>query len=450
VTSIPRTQYARAGDLHIAYQVVGDGPMDLLYVPGWVSNVEAAWEEPDLAAFLERLASFSRLILFDKRGTGLSDPLPLNALPTLEERVDDVRAVLEAAGSERSALFGFSEGGNLSVVFTAQHPDRVSALVLFGIFARRRRAPDYPWAPSDEDRAALIEYVAAHWGDDMDLVDLVPSRADQPALLQRVARYFRRSASPGAAAALLRMNTDIDIRSVLPTVSVPTLVMHRTDDGESKVDEGRWIAGQIAGARFVELPGGDHLPWIGETDLVLDEIQEFLTGVRPAPPAERVLATVMFTDIVSSTDRLAEMGDRRWLAVLAEHQAAVRRQLERWRGREIDTTGDGFLTTFDGPARAVRCALSIGEIAVSQGLLIRAGIHTGEIELRPDGVGGMAVHLAARVAAMASPGEVLVTSTVKDLAAGSGLHFDDRGMQELKGIPEAWHVYAATTPSALA
>ncbi|MDQ3690646.1 MAG: adenylate/guanylate cyclase domain-containing protein [Chloroflexota bacterium] len=439
----PRTQYARAGDLHIAYQVVGDGPFDLLWVPGWVSNVEAAWEEPELAAFLGRLASFSRLILFDKRGTGLSDPVPLTSLPGLEERMEDVRAVLDVAGSERAALFGFSEGGNLSATFAASHPARTRALVMFGVFAARRRQPDYPWAPSGEERAAAIEDATEHWGDEMDVSSLVPSRAREPALVQRLTRYFRRSASPGAAAALLRMNTDIDIRHVLPSITSPTLVLHRRGDREANVEEGRYVAGRIPGARFTELSGADHLPWIGETEPLLDEVEEFLTGVRPDPPSDRVLATVMFTDLVGSTDRLAALGDRRWLAVLEEHRAAVRLELHRWRGVEIDTAGDGFLATFDGPARAVRCALAVTAIAANQGLQVRAGVHTGEVERRGPITTGIAIHIGARVASAAAPGEVLVSSTVKDLVAGSGLAFEDRGLHTLKGVADAWHLFRA-------
>ena len=442
---MPRTEYARAGSLHIAYQVVGDGPFDLLWVPGWVSNVEAAWDEPELAAFLDRLASFSRLITFDKRGTGLSDPVPLTDLPTLEERMEDVRAVLDAAGSDSAAAFGFSEGANLAATFAASHPDRVRALVLFGSFAKRRWSPDYPWAPSDAQRAATIQQVLDHWGDSMDLASLMPSRANQPALMERLARYLRRSASPGAAAALLRMNTDIDIRAVLPTISVPALVLHRTHDQEAMVEGARWIADHIPGARYVELPGEDHLPWVGEADLVLDEVEAFLTGVRHTAAADRFLATVMFTDLVGSTDRLAELGDQKWLAILEEHRAAVRRQLDRWRGIEVDTAGDGFLATFDGPARAVRCALAICEVAASQGLQVRAGVHTGEIERRGMTATGIAVHIGARIAAAAQPGEVLVSSTVKDLAAGSGIRFDDRGAHDLKGVPDSWHLHRADT-----
>jgi class 3 adenylate cyclase len=437
----PETQYTKSGDVNIAFQVAGDGPFDLVYVPGWVSNVEGAWEEPTLERFLRRLARFSRLILFDKRGTGLSDPVPESRLPTLEERMDDVRAVMDAAGSERAALFGFSEGGNLSVLFTATYPDRTLALATFGIFAKRLRSPDYPWAPTAEDRERAIEFVEREWGRAMDLDVLVPSAADDPDFKRRLLSYLRRSASPAAAAALLRMNTQIDIREVLPTIHVPTLVLHRLNDLETKVDEGRWIAGRIPGAKFVELPGGDHLPWVGDQGSVLDEIEEFLTGVRPAPEEDRVLATVLFTDIVSSTERAAALGDREWGALLDSHHERIRSNFGRFRGREVATAGDGFLATFDGPIRAVRCAMSAVAAVGDLGIQIRAGLHTGEVELDGADVRGIAVHIGARIASLAGPSEVLVSSTVKDLVAGATLEFEDRGEHELKGVPGAWRLY---------
>jgi class 3 adenylate cyclase len=438
----PETGYTKSGSLNIAYQVVGDGPLDLVYVAGWISNVELAWEEPTYARFLRRLASFSRLITFDKRGTGLSDPVPLNALPTLEERMDDLRAVLEAVGSERAALFGHSEGGNMSVLFAAAHPERTVALVTFGIFAKRIWSPDYPWAPTPEAREQAIEQLERDWGAHMDLAELAPS-ADG-AFKRRLATYLRRSASPGAAVALLRMNTEIDTRAVLPTIRVPTLVIHRTGDLDANVEEGRWIASQIPGARFVELAGADHLPWVGDQDAVLDEVQEFLTGVRPSPEPDRVLATVLFTDIVASTERASELGDRRWRELLEQHHAVVRRQLERYQGQEVDTAGDGFLATFDGPARAIRCARAIGGALRELGLDVRAGLHTGECELLGEKVAGVAVHTGARVAAHAQPGEVLVSQTVKDLVAGSGIEFEERGTHVLKGVPGEWRLYAVS------
>ena len=371
----PETRYTKSGDFNIAYQLVGDGPLDLVYVSGWISNVELAWEEPTHARFLRRLASFSRLITFDKRGTGLSDPVPLNALPTLEERMDDLRAVLDAVGSERAALFGHSEGGNMSVLFAAAHPERTVALVTFGIFAKRIWSQDYPWAPTPEARQHTIEQVERTWGADMDLEELAPS-ADG-AFKRRLPTYLRRSASPGAAVALLRMNTEIDTRAVLPTIGVPTLVLHRRGDRDANVEEGRWIASQIPGARFVGLAGVDHLPWVGEQDAVLDEVQEFLTGVRPSPEPDRVLATVLFTDIVGSTERASELGDRRWRDLLEQHHAVVRRQLERYQGHEVDKAGDGFLATFDGPARAIRCARAIGGALRELGLDVRASRRQG-------------------------------------------------------------------------
>ncbi|MBD0349422.1 MAG: adenylate/guanylate cyclase domain-containing protein [Thermoleophilia bacterium] len=425
------TRYAKSGDLNIAYQVVGEGPLDLVYVSGWVSNVELMWEEPLYARFLNRLGSFSRLIVFDKRGTGLSDRVPTGELPTLEERMDDVRAVLDVVGSERAAVFGNSEGGNLSLLFAATYPQRTVALVTHAIFAKRLWSPDYPWAPTPEARAQEIEEVERNWAT-LDPVELAPS-ADE-AFRRRLAAYFRRSASPGAAVALLRMNTRIDTRSVLPTIRVPTLVLHRTHDRDVKVEEGRWIATQIPGARFVELPGEDHVPWVGNQEEILAEIEEFLTGVRPVPEPDRVLATVLFTDVVGSTERAREVGDVAWGNLLDRHHALVRRELERFRGREIDTAGDGFLATFDGPARAIRCARAIADAVREVGLEVRAGVHTGECELADGSVRGIAVHTGARVAGHAGPSEVLVSGTVKDLVAGSGIEFADLGARELKGV----------------
>jgi pimeloyl-ACP methyl ester carboxylesterase len=440
-TMPPRTRYARSGDLHIAYQVVGDGSLDLVFVPGWVSNVEECWEQPGLAAILERLATFSRLIQFDKRGTGLADRVANDRLPTLEERMDDVRAVLDAAGSEQTALFGHSEGGSMSVLFAATYPQRTRALVTFGVFARRRRSPDYPWAPSDADREATIEQVEHDWVTEDLVRPLVPSRADDSAFLAQLATYYRHSASPGAAAQLLRMNTEIDVRAVLPAIRVPTLVLHRTDDRDALVEEGRWIAARIPGASFVELPGGDHVFWVGDTDAVLAEIETFLTGVRPAPEPDRVLATVLFTDVVASTEAAVRLGDRRWREALETHRAEVRSALARWRGEEIDTAGDGFLAIFDGPARGVRCALAIRDGAGLAGLQVRAGVHTGEIERHGGSVTGLAVHIGSRVMAAAGAGEVVASSTVRDLVAGSGIAFADRGTQVLKGVPDEWRLY---------
>jgi pimeloyl-ACP methyl ester carboxylesterase len=436
----PETRYAKSGDVNIAYQVVGEGPLDLVYVPGWISNVELMWEEPAHAHVLQRLASFSRLILFDKRGTGLSDPVPVDRLPTLEARMDDVRAVLDAAGSDRTAVFGFSEGGLMSVLFAATYPERTTALVLYGVFAKRIWSPDYPWAPTPEARTREIEQLERNWATSMDLDQLAPS--EDEAFKQRLATYFRRSASPGAAVALMRMNTQIDVRDVLPTIRTPTLVLHRVDDRDAKVEEARWIADHIPGARLVELEGDAHTLWGGDTDAIVDEIEEFLTGVRPHRQADRVLATVLFTDIVGSTERATELGDSRWRELLNAHHAQVRKQLDRFRGHEIDTAGDGFFATFDGPARAVQCATAIRDAVQSLGMEIRAGVHTGEVQLTDGRVTGIAVHLGARVVGLAGSGEVLVSSTVKDLVAGSGIAFEERGTHVLKGVPGEWRLYA--------
>ena len=438
----PRTQYARSGSLNIAYQVVGDGPLDLVWVPPWVSHVEEAWEEPAYARFLERLASFSRLIVFDKRGTGMSDRVSEDRLPTLEERMDDMRAVLDAVGSERAAVFGSSEGGNMAVLFAATYVERTVALVTFAVYAKRVWSEDYPWAPTPEDRQRFYETVENEWGGEMDIAELAPTAGRDPQFVARLSRWFRRAASPGAALALARMNTQIDIRAVLPAIRVPALVLHRTRDRDVKIDEGRWIASQIPNARFVELPGDDHLPWVGDQDSVLGEIEEFLTGVRPTPEPDRVLATLLFTDVVGSTDRAVALGDRAWRELLERHDAVVRKELARWRGREVDTAGDGFFAAFDGPARAVRCATAIVAAVREIGLDLRAGIHTGECERVGEDLRGVAVHTAARVAALAGPGEVLVSSTVKDLVAGSGLAFADHGLATLKGIPGHWQLYA--------
>jgi pimeloyl-ACP methyl ester carboxylesterase len=436
----PETRYAKSGDLNIAYQVAGDGPFDLVYVPGWISNVELMWDEPAHAHMLGRLSSFARLILFDKRGTGLSDPVPLDRPPTLEERMDDVRAVLDAVGSERSAIFGFSEGGNMSVLFAATYPERTTALALYGVFAKRIWSPDYPWAPTPEARAKEIEALEERWATHMDLDQLAPSENED--FKNRLATYFRRSASPGAAVALMRMNTQIDVREVLPAIQAPTLVLHRVGDRDVKVEEGRWIAEQIPGARFVELPGDAHTLWAGDTDSIIDEVEEFLTGARRASDSDRVLATVLFTDIVGSTAEAAALGDRRWRGLLQRHHEAVRRELGRFRGVEVDTVGDGVLAMFDGPARAVRCAAAIRSAVRALGIEVTAGVHTGEVERLGDGIAGIAVHTGARVAAAAGPGEVLVSSTVKELVAGSGLEFEDRGVHELRGVPGEWRLYA--------
>ena len=436
----PETRYTRSGDVNIAYQVFGEGRLDLVYVMGWVTNLEAFWQEPSVARFFQRLASFSRLILFDKRGTGLSDRVPIKELPTLEQRMDDVRAVMDAAGSDRAALFGVSEGGPMSVLFAATYPERTSALVLYGSYAKRLRDPTYPWAPTREERDNWYDLLERGWGGVVDIGTMAPN-AD-PHFREWWARYLRMSASPGAALALGRMNAEIDIREVLPSIRVLTLILHRTGDLDMDVGGARYMASRIAGAKYIELPGDDHLPFVGDQEAILDEIEEFLTGARQHAELDRVLATVLFTDMVGSTERSAALGDKRWRDLLEAHNRVMREELDRFRGREIDTAGDGFFATFDGPARAVRCACAMRNELARLGIDIRAGLHTGECELVADKVRGIAVHIGSRVASLARPGEVLVSSTVKDLVAGSGLDFEDRGVQTLRGVPGEWRLFA--------
>jgi pimeloyl-ACP methyl ester carboxylesterase len=441
MNDIPKTRYAKSGGVHIAYQVLGDGPRDLVYVPGFLSNVEMMWENPHLAGFLRRLAAFSRLIVFDKRGTGLSDRVA--DLPTLEQRMDDVRAVMDAADSRRAALFGHSEGASMGILFATTYPERTVALITYGAFARRCRADDYPWGETLEARLPFIERLEERWGEPKiaDLAFSAPSLAGDTALQDWLDAYYRRSASPKAAADLLRMNTYVDVRDVLPSVHVPTLVLQAVGDRNAKVEEGRYLASRIAGARYVELPSGDHSFWASHRDEIVAEIQEFLTGVRPLPEHDRLLATVLFTDIVEGTKTATALGDRRWGELLEGHHALVRAELARHRGVEQDTAGDGFYATFDGPARALRCALAIRDGVRRLGLEIRAGVHTGECEVVAGKLGGIAAIIGARVKELAGPGEVLATSTVRDLVAGSRLGFTERGAQVLKGVPGEWRVF---------
>ena len=437
------TRYARSGDVSIAYQVIGDGAIDLVLVPGWVSHVEQAWANPLLARFLNRLASFSRLITFDKRGTGLSDRVPIHELPTLEQRMDDVRAVMDAVGSRQAALFGVSEGGPMCLLFAATYPERISSLVVYGSYARRMWAPDYPWGPDPETRQKFFDAIEQGWGGVVDLADLAPSVANDAAFAEWWAGYLRMGASPGAALALAKMNSQIDCRDVLHVIRVPALVLHRTEDIDMDIGGGRYIAEHIAGARFVELPGVDHLPWVGDQDLILNEVQEFLTGGRQRIEPDRVLSTVLFTDIVSSTEMASNMGDRRWREVLESHNAVVERELKAWRGRLVKSTGDGILATFDGPGRAIHCAAALARAMTPLGIKIRAGLHTGECELLGEDIGGISVHIAARVAGLAGPDEVLVSRTVKDLVAGSGIEFESRGSRAMKGVSGEWELFAA-------
>jgi len=441
----PETRYAKSGDVHIAYQVVGDGPLDLVFVPGFVSHLEAGWLSPAIAKLRHRLASFSRLILFDKRGTGLSDRS--SQIFTLEQRMDDVRAVMDAAGCARAALFGISEGGPMSILFAATYPERTTALAMFGTYAKRSWAVDHPFGWRDEEWAAFFANVERHWGTPrgVDLNLMAPSIARDPRACEETAAAMRAAASPGAVQALMQMNREIDVRKVLPAVRVPTLIVHRTGDMYIRVEHARYIAQHIPNAKLVELPGNDHLPWVGDSDVLLDEVQEFLTGVRRGAEPDRVLATVLFTDIAGSTEKAAALGDRSWRELLEKHHAIVRRELGRFRGRELDTAGDGFLAAFDGPARAIRCAGAVIDAVQPLGLEVRAGLHTGECEVLGDKLTGIAVHIGARVAALAAPGEILVSGTVKDLVAGSGLRFGGRGAHPLRGVPGEWQLFAVET-----
>jgi len=433
-------RYARSGDVNVAYQVTGDGPFDLVLVPGFFSHLEIDWEYPSMAHLLERLGSFARLIRFDKRGTGLSDRTV--GLPDFEARMDDVRAVMDAAGSEQAALFGYSEGGPMCVLFAATYPERTRALVLYGAYAKRRDPDeDYPWAPTAEERLEYAQELEDTWGENVDIATMSPNADEALGLWYQ--RLGRASLSPAAARDLILMNSEADVRHVLAAVQCPTLVLHRSGDRDSRPEEGRYIAARIPAARFVELSGDDHLPAV-RPDEILDEVEEFLTGVRPAPASDRVLATILFTDLVGSTEKAGSLGDVAWASLLATHNAAVRRQLTRVSGEEVDTAGDGFLAVFDGPARAIRCALEINEALRALGLDVRAGVHTGEVERRSgDKPRGIAVHVGARIMSAGDAGDVLVSSTTRDLVAGSGLQFEDRGEYELKGIEGVRRLYAA-------
>jgi class 3 adenylate cyclase len=450
----PETRYAKTVDgAHIAYQVVGEGPVDLVFVMGWTSNIEGMWEEPNLARFLSRLASFGRLIIFDKRGVGLSDRVSDRDFPTFETRMDDIRAVMDAVGSERAVVFGVSEGGPLSILFAATHAQRAIGLILFGTMARLSWAPDFPWGDREEKRRADEKEMDRAWGTTEYAREAVatwgaPGREDDDQLVGWLTGYLRRAASPGAAIALSRMNQDIDVRQVLPTLHMPVLVLARTGDRDFPIEATRQMAASIPGARLAEFPGTDHLFFVGNQGELLDEVERFVKeAAHQEAELDRVLATVLFTDIVGSTQRAADVGDRRWRDLLDAHHGRVRALIGRYRGREVDTAGDGFLATFDGPIRAIRCALSATDAVRDLGLEIRAGLHTGEVELVGDAVRGIAVHIGARVATLADPSEVLVSSTVKDLVAGAALGFEDRGEHNLKGVPGTWRLYRVMPPS---
>ena len=434
------THYARSGDVSIAYQVHGEGPLDIVFVQGFVSHVELAWESPGLSRFLRRFAGLGRLLIFDKRGQGLSDRPGLP--PTLEDSMEDMRAVMDAAGSERAAVVGVSEGGPMSCLFAATFPERVSSLALYGTQAKMTRTEDYPWGVPEEGLDRWAERVRREWGGPVGVKIWAPSSAGDPEFESWWSRLLRQGTSPGGAIALIDLYRKIDVRPVLPSVRVPTLVVHRVDDKVVLIGQARYLAENIPDARLVELPGADHLPFVGDQDAILDEFEEFLLGSRRAHDAERALATVLFTDIVGSTERAAELGDQRWRDLIERHDASVRRQLEVHRGVEVKTMGDGFLARFDGPARAIRCADAIrGELA-SFDVEVRVGIHTGEIELIGDDVSGMAVNIGARIGALADSGEILVSSTVRELVVGSGLEFAERGTHTLKGAPGEWRLFA--------
>ena len=437
----PAIRYAQSGDVNVAYQVVGDGPVDIVFVEGSITNRHVMWEAPLYRRFVERLGSFARVILFDKRGMGLSDRVQAG---TLEERMDDVRAVMDAVGSERAALIGESEGGPLSMLFAAAHPERTLALVLAGAEVKEDKTEDWPWGESTrEEFEESMTTLAERWSEPPSSLRIfVPSRGDDPRLLEWFGRLKVQAASPAAAEVFMRMAHEIDVRHVVPTIRVPTLILHSVGDQICHVENARYLASTIPGAHYVELPGADHVMYAELADLALAEIREFLTGVREGPEPDRVLATVLFTDLVGSTERATELGDRRWRELLEAHHAAVRHELERFGGREIDTAGDGFLAGFDGPARAIRCARAVVDAVSALGLEVRAGVHTGECEVIGEKLAGVAVHVGARVAAVAGPGEVLVSSTVHDLIAGSGIELADRGLHALKGVEDERRLYA--------
>jgi len=434
----PRTQYAKSGDVHIAYQVFGEGAVDLVFVPGFVSHIENYWDEPNFARWLRRLGNFSRVIMFDKRGTGLSDQV--SELPGMDQRMDDVRAVMDAVGIERAAIFGISEGGSLATLFAASHPERSQALIIYGGFARFS-----DWIPTQEALESLFQYIDKSWGSGESWLKFAPTKEGDLAFQQWWGKFERLGASPGAVTTLMRMNSQIDITEILPSVNVPTLVIHRKDDMVVRVEAGRRLAERIPEAKYVELSGADHLPFVGEnSDRILDEMEHFLTGETSTPSVERVLATVVFTDIVGSTAKAQALGDQAWGDLQDLHDKAVRKELARFRGNEIKWTGDGFLVAFDRPARAIQCALAIVSTVRALGLEVRAGIHTGEVDFVKNDIRGIAVHIASRVADLANGGDVVVSRTVKDLVAGSGIAFQDYGTHELKGVPDQWMLFRAS------
>ncbi len=440
---MPTTQYAKSSGANIAYQVIGEGPIDLMYAAGWVSNIEAMWEDPGMTRFLNRLASFSRLITFDKRGIGLSDPVPVDELTNLELRMHDMRAVLDAVGSEQATLFGHSEAGSSCVRFATTYPERTERLILAFSYAKRLRSNDYPWAPTWKERVAESENFEATWSNPQVVADYyAPSRAQDTAFVAWLGRYLRFSASPKAAALLNDGSSRIDVTMLLHEVRAPTLCLYRLDDPDVKIEEGRYIASQIPGAKLVEVPGRDHFFWAGDPEPLLEEIEEFVTGHRGSAEPERRVATSVFTDIVGSTEMAVSLGDHAWRDLLHRHDAVVRDELARWRGREVKTTGDGFLATFDSPTQAIRFGTALPAAIGPLGIEIRCGLHTGEVEILNDDVAGLAVHIAARIAALSGASEVLVSRTVRDLIAGSGIELASRGTHTLKGVPGEWEIFA--------
>jgi pimeloyl-ACP methyl ester carboxylesterase len=438
----PETRYAKTGDIHIAYQVFGDGPIDMVLATEFWHSIEAQWDLPELARFLERLGTFARAISFDQRGSGISDPVSMGELSTLDVWMEDIDVVMDEVGSENAVLYGIGGGGTMSMLYAATRPQRVSGLVLVNSFARLMRAPDYPWGRAPELEEEVLDVMRTGWGRGVFLDLVAPSRVGDEAFRKWWARYQRIGASPGTVLSMRKMLAQIDVRDVLPSIHAPTLVLHRAETPWNRVEHGRYLAEHIAGAKLVEVPGVDHLSFADDAEPILRETEQFVAGIAGPPKSDRQLSTVLFTDIVRSTELAAELGDRRWREVLEEQRALVRRELARFQGREVDTAGDGFLATFDGPARAVQCACVVRDTVRDLGIEIRAGLHTGEVEVLRDGLAGVAVHIGQRVLGSAEPGEVLVSSTVKDLTAGSGLEFEDRGLHALKGVPEEWRLFA--------
>ena len=438
---MPETRYARRGDDYIAYQTVGNGPPDILFMSAWFSHVDGRWEEPRFAAMLNRIATMGRLIVFDKRGSGASDPLAA-AQPTWEDWADDISAVLQAADSERATVIGVGDSGPLAMLFAATQPQRVTSLVLINTGARLVQGPDYPWGLSGDEVERFLRRTRETWGTGGISDIFSTSASSDERYRQWWARYQRMGSSPGRSTTMARLVFAVDVRNVLSTIHVPTLVIHRKDFRFFPVELGRYLAEHIADAKYVELPGADGFVYLGDTDAVLSEVEEFVTGSRRSPEADRILATILLTDMVGSTDRAARLGDQRWRAVLDAHDDIVRGQLKQFRGRLHRATGDGMLATFDGPARGVRCAQSLRDALREAGIDIRSGLHAGEIELRGDEIGGIAVHIAARIGAQAESGEILCSSTVKELVTGSDLAFVDRGRHQLKGVPQEWQIYA--------